>query len=159
MKETKDTFDTARQCSAGVIKATILVVEDDVQVGEMICAMLKRIGFTVLTADTPRKALQLCEDTDRPIDLLLTDVAMPEMNGMELRERVGMIRPDIRTILMSGYTLEAMVDHGAVEKEVYFIQKPFGVNELVQKICTVMTGCRKTSPPDGTDLHTTYPAL
>ena len=117
--------------------ARILVVEDDVQVGEMICTMLKRIGFTVLTADSPRKALQLCEVTDRPIDLILTDVAMPEMNGMDvLKELRRDSRLPVIMLTARGDDMDRILglELGADD----YVPKPCNPRELLARIKAVL---------------------
>jgi CheY-like chemotaxis protein len=83
---------------------TVLLVEDDEMVRSVATAQLQTIGYTVLVERTPLEALSLLEKTDTPVDLLFTDVVMPEMKGTELRDRARLVRPGIKVLFMSGYT-------------------------------------------------------
>jgi CheY-like chemotaxis protein len=113
---------------------TVLLVEDDALVSGMTAEMLRSIGYTVLIADNPADALTLCAKNGGPIDLLITDVVMPNMNGKELRDRIKIIRPGIKVLFMSGYTSNIIAHHGIPEEGVQFIQKPFSLNDLARKI-------------------------
>jgi PAS domain S-box-containing protein len=113
---------------------TVLLVEDDEMVREMTTAMLETIGYKVVVAQSPQDALSLCAGQDTPIDLLLTDVVMPGMNGPELRDMIQAIRPGIKVLFMSGYTSNVIVYHGVLEEGVHFIQKPFNMNDLARKV-------------------------
>lgn len=117
---------------------TVLLVEDDDMVRRMTAAMLTAIGYTVLVAETPMNALSISEKGDVPIDLLITDVVMPEMSGPELRNKMLVSRPEIKVLFMSGYTSNVIVDHGMLEEGVHFIQKPFSKNDLASKIHDVI---------------------
>ena len=100
----------------------------------MTAAMLEAIGYTVLMARTPAEAVSMCEKQDIVIDLLMTDVVMPEMNGPELSDKIDAIRPGIKTLFMSGYTTNVIVHHGVLDEEMFFIQKPFTLKLLQQKV-------------------------
>ena len=100
----------------------------------MTAEMLKSFGYTVLIANNSVDALSLCEKNRGPIDLLITDVVMPNMNGKELRDRIKIIRPGIKVLFMSGYTSNIIVHHGIAEEGVQFIQKPFSLNDFARKI-------------------------
>jgi two-component system, cell cycle sensor histidine kinase and response regulator CckA len=119
---------------------TILLVEDDLPLREMTIEMLKTIGYSVLTVDNPIEAVSLCEKGDEHIDLVITDVVMPEMNGRELRDKLAVVRPDIKVLFMSGYTTNVIAHHGVLEKGVHFLQKPFSMKNLAQKISEVTAG-------------------
>jgi PAS domain S-box-containing protein len=119
---------------------TVLLVEDDNLVRGMTAAMLEEIGYTVLVAETPLHALSLCEKRDMAIDLLLTDVVMPGMNGTELRDKVQAIRPGIKVLFMSGYTSNVIVHHGVLEEGVRFIHKPFSMHDLAWKVRDAIGG-------------------
>ena len=113
---------------------TVLLVEDDAMVRGMATAMLKKIGYTVLVTESPSEALLLCKNEDEQIDLLVTDVVMPEMNGSELKDKIEEIRPGIKVLYMSGYTSNVIVNHGVLEEGVYFIQKPFSMQDFSRKV-------------------------
>jgi two-component system, cell cycle sensor histidine kinase and response regulator CckA len=113
---------------------TILLVEDDEMVRGMTTAVLEALGYTVLVAETPLEAVTMCEKQDISIDLLVTDVVMPGMNGPELRDKIDAIRPGIKTLFMSGYTTNVIVHHGVLDDDMHFIQKPFTLKLLQQKI-------------------------
>jgi two-component system, cell cycle sensor histidine kinase and response regulator CckA len=113
----------------GGMRRTVLVVDDQEVVRDIIRLTLERAGFTVLEASSPNAALDLVR-TDRPIDLLVTDVVMPEMDAFELADRVACEVPGVRVLYTSGYT-----DAGA---EGPFIQKPFTPAQLVEKVESVL---------------------
>ena len=108
----------------------ILLVEDDLSILKLTEKILVGIDYTVLTADTPDKALRLADEYTGEIHLLVTDVIMPEMNGRELSERLRSLYPDLKCIFMSGYTSNAIAHHGVLDKRVHFIQKPFFKKDL-----------------------------
>lgn len=112
---------------------TILVVEDEQALRKLTCSMLRRLGYNVLAAETARESIQLASPSRR-IDLLLTDVVMPELNGREVQERIQAICPKVKTLYMSGYTDEVIGRHGILEEGVHFIPKPFTAGSLSQKI-------------------------
>lgn len=112
----------------------ILLVEDEDVVRRMTAKMLNTIGYTVQVAATPQEGLSLCQESDRYIDLLITDVVMPGMNGAELRDRVESIRPGIKVLFMSGYTADIIIHHGVLDDDVYFIQKPFTMDDLARQV-------------------------
>ena len=114
--------------------ATILLVEDNIMVREMTVDLLESEGFTVLVADSPMKAREIERLFDGRIDLLLTDVVMPEMNGMELYECLRDRRPDMPVLYVSGYTSDVVIHNGTLEEEVNFLKKPFTVEQLKARI-------------------------
>ena len=119
-------------------KETILLVEDEPEILKLCRMVLEIIGYSVLTANTPDKALQIAEEHGRAIHLLLTDVIMPEMNGRDLAFRLQSIQPDMKVVYMSGYTADNIASHGVINTDVQFIQKPFSINALKQKIRDVL---------------------
>ena len=121
-------------------EGTVLLVEDDEMVRNITSAMLKKLGLAVVAARTPLDALSMFESTDAPVDLLLTDVVMPEMSGTELRDRIKAIQPDIKVLFMSGYTSNVIVHHGVLEEGVHFIHKPFSMDDLARKVRDAITG-------------------
>ncbi|WP_051283944.1 chemotaxis protein CheB [Desulforegula conservatrix] len=113
---------------------TILLVEDEkaiLNVGKM---MLEKIGYKVLTANTPTEAITIAESCKRRFDLLITDVIMPEMNGKELSSKISEIQPSIKILFMSGYTANIIANRGAIDNGLNFIHKPFSLSELAAKV-------------------------
>ncbi len=113
---------------------TILLVEDEPSILRMTKAMLERLGYAVVAAATPREAIRLAQEQTDRIDLLLTDVVMPEMNGQDLAQTLLAIRPGLRRLFMSGYTANAIAHHGLLDSGVQFLQKPFTPHALAEKI-------------------------
>ncbi|MSN24598.1 MAG: PAS domain S-box protein [Geobacter sp.] len=113
----------------------ILLVEDNEMVRIMTSDLLKDLGYRVYTEGHPERALELARLIPEKIDLLITDVVMPGMNGQQLFERLNVERPDIDKVLyMSGYTNNVIVTNGSLEEGVHFLQKPFTVDALMEKI-------------------------
>ena len=100
--------------------------------------MLTILGHTVLAAGTPSVAIQLAEKHSGTIDLLLTDVIMPEMNGRELVRELQKKAPGMKVLFMSGYTANVIAHHGVLEHGVHFLQKPFSKKTLATKLHDVM---------------------
>ncbi len=117
---------------------TILVVEDEIMHLELVELMLKRYGYRVLAASHPNEALQKAKGHAGEIQLLLTDMVMPEMSGRDLSEAVTSLYPGIRCLFMSGYTDDIIVHQGIIEKGVPFIQKPFSVQNLAVKVREIL---------------------
>ena len=118
--------------------ATILLVEDDEAVRNITAEILKDLGYRILIAATPQKAVELCDDKEH-IDLLLTDVIMPDMNGRELSQKIIELRSDIKVLFMSGYTAEVINQKGILADGLHFIQKPFDRASLHRKIQGVLS--------------------
>ncbi len=119
---------------------TVLVVEDNDMVRNLAVRVLSRQGYTVLEAHQGEEALQVAAEYDGTIDLLLTDVVMPRLSGRVLGEIIQKSRPQIHVLFMSGYTDNVIVEHGALEKGMAFIQKPFTPQELAVKVRGVLGG-------------------
>jgi CheY-like chemotaxis protein len=117
---------------------TILVVEDDEVVRKLAVRILREQGYRVLEASQGVDAFLICEEHKGPIHLLVTDVVMPKMSGRELAERILEILPEVKVLYMSGYTDNTIVHYGVLEKGVNYIQKPFTVEGLVQKVREVL---------------------
>ncbi len=112
---------------------TILLVEDEPQVRGLAIAILNRAGYTVLPASSPTEAIDLARRSEG-IDLLLTDVVMPGMNGRELADRIRSERPGLRVLFMSGYTDDVILHHGVLAPGVAFLQKPLTPDSLTRKL-------------------------
>ena len=112
---------------------TILVAEDEDSLRESIGTYLTERGYIVLRAPDGQQALELADRHDGPIHLLLTDVIMPKMSGPELARRLAS-RPGMLALFMSGYTDDAIVNHGVLQAGTEFIQKPFSLSTLAGKV-------------------------
>jgi two-component system, cell cycle sensor histidine kinase and response regulator CckA len=117
---------------------TILLVEDEETVRGLAQKILEQVGYNVLSAAGGEEAVRLCNDQERRIDLLLTDVVMPEASGKEVAEHLNQLVPGIKVLFMSGYTDEAIVHHGVLDSNVEFIQKPFTPSALSKKVREVL---------------------
>jgi PAS domain S-box-containing protein len=113
---------------------TVLLVEDEAALLNLGKTILQLLGYTVLTADTPRAAIQLAQEHAGEIHLLITDVVMPEMNGRELAQQLSSLRPAMYCLYMSGYTADVIAHHGVLEPGIHFIQKPFSMDDLARTI-------------------------
>ncbi|MBX7255359.1 MAG: PAS domain S-box protein [Candidatus Hydrogenedentes bacterium] len=114
--------------------ASVLLVEDDSMVRGMTESMLKSLGYTVVSCTTPEEAKAWCEVPGNRVDLLITDVVMPGMNGRQLRDEIVPICPDIKVLYMSGYTANIVLHHGVIDSDVNFLQKPFSKSNLANKV-------------------------
>jgi DNA-binding response OmpR family regulator len=117
---------------------TILLVEDEEQVRNLAERILKHLGYEVYAFDTGKNALLALSTMETRVDLLLTDVIMPEMNGRTLADLVRALRPDIKVLFASGYTDEAIVHHGVLDEGIDFIAKPYTVLGLAQRVRAVL---------------------
>ena len=112
---------------------TLLIVEDDESVRSTVAEFLPSLGYTILTAH-PSQALSVASQHPGVIDLVITDVVMPDMSGPELSEKLRSLRPELKTVFMSGYVDDAMTRHGILESNSTFLQKPFTLAELAAKV-------------------------
>ncbi len=117
---------------------TILVAEDEDNLRDLVCEILRTHGYNVLEAANGGSALLKCEKYKKPIHLILSDVVMPEMSGAELVERLLPIHPEMKVMYMSGYTDDAVIRHGILEEKVQFLQKPFSPNTLLEKVRNIL---------------------
>ena len=117
---------------------TILLVEDDKEVREFNSSVLRNLGYNIIEADNGKSALAVYEESDKKIDLVLTDVIMPIMNGKELAQQLREKDRQIKIIFMSGYTDDQLSDRGDLLKDISFIQKPFSIKRLDGEIRSVL---------------------
>jgi DNA-binding response OmpR family regulator len=118
-----------------VVTATLLVVENEAAIVALVRKALERHGYVVLTAESGSEALRLAATHQGPINLLITDVVMPDMRGPELARRLVAERPDMPTLFMSGYLDDALGEAAAMlPVPVDFIQKPFSPSTLTAKV-------------------------
>lgn len=113
---------------------TVLLVEDDPAILLLAETMLTGLGYKVLEASAPNLALQLAKEHLGTINLLLTDVVMPEMNGRDLAQQVQALDPEIKVLFMSGYTADTVAHHGVLDEGIRFLQKPFSIRDIAHKI-------------------------
>jgi len=117
---------------------TLLLVEDEDALRAMAEEALKGVGYNVLQAENGQEALKLAVNYNHNIDLVLTDVVMPKMNGRKMIEEIVKIHPEISVLYMSGYTDDAIIHHGVLDQNTEFIAKPFKPTSLLQKIRMVL---------------------
>jgi two-component system cell cycle sensor histidine kinase/response regulator CckA len=126
---------------------TILLVEDAEMLRPLVAEVLRSYGYTVLTAADGVEAIELVERQPGPIDLLLTDVVMPNMNGRELAETLVAGDPRLKVLFTSGYPSDTIIRHGIAEAQVAFIQKPYLADELAGKIRATLDSPAETARP------------
>ncbi len=126
----------APQASSG--KNSILVVDDDVQVGSLTCAILEQAGHDVTVFTSSKSALKAITEQEQCPDLLISDMVMPEMNGKELYSRLLAIQPNLRVIYVSGYSDDILAIKDVRDLQVDFLQKPFTVDGLLAKVSEVL---------------------
>jgi CheY-like chemotaxis protein len=118
---------------------TVLLVEDEAAILKLSERMLKKLGYRVISANSPLEAIAMAQRHPERIDLLITDVIMPELNGRDLASRLEEILPGLKVLFMSGYTSDVIVSRGVLDKDVVLLQKPFTKNEFATKIKEVLT--------------------
>lgn len=116
----------------------ILLAEDEPAILKFIQSMLEDIGYSVIGANSPHQALRLARDFKDQIDLLITDVVMPTMNGRELAEKIHSFCPEMNVLFISGYPSNILDQHGILEEGVNFIAKPFSLSALAEKVHHVL---------------------
>lgn len=134
--------DFSMEAVAGERGETILVVEDDPDVRAYLIETLHDLDYQVLRADDSAAALEFLQQNTR-IDLLLTDVVLPGMNGRELSRKAQSLRPDLKTLFMTGYSRNAIVHQGRLDAGVELIQKPITQDQLSARIRTLLDARRK----------------
>lgn len=117
---------------------TVLLVEDELSILKMTTRILERQGYAMVKASTPNEAIRLATEHTGNIQLLITDVVMPEMNGRDLAKNILSLYPGLKCLFMSGYTANVIAHHGVLDEGVNFIQKPFSKEDLIVKIREVL---------------------
>lgn len=118
---------------------TILLVEDNGALRDSIGAVLRLRGYNVLSAGDGPEALEISSKLKSGIDLLITDIVLPKMNGVELAEQILQQRPTIKILLMTGYTEQTALQRFGLPEHADFIQKPSSMDELLKKIRALLT--------------------
>jgi PAS domain S-box-containing protein len=126
-------------------RETVLVVEDQAEVGKYVSAALRTFGYQVIQVESAAEALAVCQRESERIDLVLTDVVMPNFSGPELAGWLKDLGPAIKVLFMSGYTDAAIVHRGFLEAGVEFIQKPFSPDQLAVKVREVLGAPKSTA--------------
>lgn len=129
-------------------QSTILVVEDEEGVRRGVQRILKHAGYQVLVAADPAQAIAIVEDYEEDLDLLLTDIVMPMMNGLQLAERVVAMRDDIKVLYMSGYTSDTVDTDNQLDPAVEFLQKPFTRQAMLTKVADILNDAHASSERD-----------
>ncbi len=132
-KVIKETFETPPGQNE-----VILLIDDEAMLARTTRDILASLGYRVLTATNPREAIQAAQDYQGTIDLLISDVVMPEMNGKDLFNTLKIIRPELKVLYISGYTVNIIADHGVLKDGIIFLQKPFSRHQLAVKVRQVI---------------------
>jgi len=125
---------------------TVLVVEDEEPLRKLAGQLLGSADYTVLEASSGAEAIQVAEQHHGPIQLLLTDVVMPDMNGRVLAEQLVLLHPDIKVLYMSGYTDSVIAEHGVLKPNTHLLHKPFTRETLMRKVREVLTAGEPGKP-------------
>lgn len=126
---------------------TILLVEDEEQIRRAAVEVLRALGYQVFEAGNGMQALQLAEIFNKPIDLLVTDVVMPKMNGKQLAEKVKVFHPETKVLFISGYTKDLINYQGNSEESVCFLEKPFSHHQIAVKVREALESSKTGKPP------------
>ncbi|MBF0233163.1 MAG: response regulator, partial [Desulfamplus sp.] len=118
---------------------TIMLVEDNTDMLETAATILEHLGYIILSASTPAEAILMAEKHQGKIEMVITDVVMPQMNGRELAENLLFSYPHLKILFMSGYTEDAIVHHRVLDENVHFLEKPFSVEKLTNKVKEVLS--------------------
>jgi two-component system, cell cycle sensor histidine kinase and response regulator CckA len=131
-------IEEKREPGNEAVAGTVVLVEDEEMVLWMATKLLEEMGFQVIQAESPEQALSICAAPEQKIDLVLSDVVMPGMNGKQMFDRLKKLRPELKVLFMSGYSEEIVAQRGIVEEGMHYIQKPLEMNKLYQKIREVL---------------------
>jgi CheY-like chemotaxis protein len=140
--ESTEPDDAERHAAPAPAKGTetVLVVEDENGVRELTCRMLDRNGYTVLEAASGSDAIGMLRDLGGRVDLLVTDVVMPQMGGREVAEAVRKLQPDVHVLYVSGYAHPVLGRHGTLDEGVLLLEKPFTEAALLAHVRTLLDG-------------------
>jgi two-component system cell cycle sensor histidine kinase/response regulator CckA len=133
-ERTNETFKEKPEATFDQSNETILLVEDEEMVRKLAHDILQTGGFRVLVANGGEEALEACKTHKGVINLMLTDVVMPGMNGTKVAQSARSYRPDMQVLFMSGYTDDAIIHHGVLDPRSDFIEKPFTAHALISKV-------------------------
>ena len=117
---------------------TILIVDDEPLISHLCKSILEMLGYSILTANGQDEAIRLVKEYADRIDLLLTDIVMPGMNGRELSHRILALKPSIKCLYMSGYAEDFIIRQRVLEDGVKYVSKPFSIKELADKVRDVL---------------------
>jgi len=145
-EEETEQGQTGRERPLQTGRETLLLVEDEPSILDLGRMMLEGLGYQVLPAGGPLQALEIARAWTDGIDLVVTDVIMPDMNGRELVQALRGERPGLRCLYMSGYTDDVIARHGVLDEGLFFLQKPFSRKELATKVRQVLD--HPFSPPE-----------
>jgi CheY-like chemotaxis protein len=126
------------QHSPNTGRETVLLVEDEPMVLSLAQSLLQRLGYHVIATRSPTDAIRIAESDQQSIQLLITDVIMPEMNGKQLADRLLARRNDVRVLYMSGFSADVIARRGVLEEGAQFLQKPFTPGELAARVREVL---------------------
>lgn len=132
----QDTVSTAQQAKeyTPLTQKTIMVVDDDPNICEMLSTILTKNGFEIVASSKPQEAISVFKERGREIDLLLTDIVMPGINGVELYRQLASMRPDLPVLFMSGYSMGMLTEQQIEMPELHILQKPFTPSRLIETI-------------------------
>lgn len=122
---------------------TILLVEDEEVVRSLLHETLEACGYDVIVAADGNAAIAVCENSPKPIDLLITDVVMPQMGGRELAEKLGKLMPSLPVLFISGYMDDALVRESVLDSDVNFIQKPFTLETISKRVRALLDAAKR----------------
>ena len=121
---------------------TVMIVEDEEIVRELVCQVLSEHGYDVLCASNGLEALRMSEERRGRISLLVTDVVLPQMGGLELSRRLVALRPELKVLYVSGYSEDDMSEQGVLSADMEFLEKPFTPQAITKKVREILTGAR-----------------
>ncbi len=138
-RKVDDEADTKMPSESLPAPKTVLVVEDETNIRLLVREYLKERNINVLEASNGNEAMHVCAKHRTPIDLLITDIVMPEINGPDLSKRLMAMHPEMKVLFMSGYVGEAFTNHNLKKSDVVLLEKPFGQNKLLSKMREAMS--------------------